>query len=922
MQSRKMLGGLAATVGLLAAIAPASAYTIMAGVTLDVHQDINNPNMLPNDFHIEGWICTRNDVLPLLKQHQDGPFPHFSYSFGPLINGWYSFTADWWLDPWMPGIPYCTIIHLGLLFDVEDENTIIKLRGWWTKDGQRIGQIYGNLNDGFVPVLGFSVAPIDGNLAVRVGNGLIQPPPIVPWPPVMPWPPVPEPGPVEVSVTELEVLSMPTAALPPDWFEQLSESGGQQMWPWKNVVNGAGIDVSPGNPIPMAPDSFFDIFLEVSAPPPGGFRPSTPVTIKPDDIFFVRTKRMFINNAGIPEPNGGLWEWHIHQAQGPEACCFEDGTCAVLTPIDCAARGGSPQGPNTTCDPNPCLPQGACCYGPTGTDCIVTDQTTCGQVLHGTWHGVGTNCDDLNGNGTADACESQPQAEACCMPNGDCMMELPASCVQQGGVPKGPGSVCAGDADHNGIDDACENTFALKWIQDPDINQTGIDIMDSVPVILADDFLCKERSKITHITVWGSWKHDVLPEQDNPGMVQFTLSLHADIPDPDGQGPLYSKPGQVLWYQTFLPGTFTVQPYRTGLQEGWWDPRNAQGYIPFGDTVCWQYDFVIPAAQAFCQEGSPEAPIVYWLDVQAVPMGGTATAQFGWKTSIRHWNDDAVWGVGQEPYLGPWNELRYPIGHIWEWQSIDLAFAIHGDEPCDAWDFGDAPDPMFPTLLASNGARHRLNPNMFLGAAIDSETDGQPVPPGLGDDVNPPFGVNDEDGVTYMTPLIPGSAAIIQVVASMPGMLDAWVDFGGDGSWAQPTDQIFGSMPLAAGMNALTFPVPPTAKSGLLAFARFRFSSAGGLAFFGPASDGEVEDHWAQIAPCNVPPQDEDADGDVDLMDFGKFQNCFNGPNRIWKPVIGPSCACFDNDDDGDVDLMDFGTFQTCFNGPNRPPKC
>lgn len=64
---------------------------------------------------------------------------------------------------------------------------------------------------------------------------------------------------------------------------------------------------------------------------------------------------------------------------------------------------------------------------------------------------------------------------------------------------------------------------------------------------------------------------------------------------------------------------------------------------------------------------------------------------------------------------------------------------------------------------------------------------------------------------------------------------------------------------------------------------------------------------------------DTDDDGDVDLVDFGTFQNCFNGPNRTPRQA---DCDIVDFDLDGDVDLVDFGAFQTCFNGPNRPPKC
>lgn len=63
---------------------------------------------------------------------------------------------------------------------------------------------------------------------------------------------------------------------------------------------------------------------------------------------------------------------------------------------------------------------------------------------------------------------------------------------------------------------------------------------------------------------------------------------------------------------------------------------------------------------------------------------------------------------------------------------------------------------------------------------------------------------------------------------------------------------------------------------------------------------------------------DFDGDGDVDLIDFGHFQACFNGPNR---PPVTAGCEDADFDSDNDVDLMDFGVFQGCFNGPNRPAQ-
>lgn len=56
---------------------------------------------------------------------------------------------------------------------------------------------------------------------------------------------------------------------------------------------------------------------------------------------------------------------------------------------------------------------------------------------------------------------------------------------------------------------------------------------------------------------------------------------------------------------------------------------------------------------------------------------------------------------------------------------------------------------------------------------------------------------------------------------------------------------------------------------------------------------------------------DCDCDGDVDLVDFARFQICFNGPGV----GIGTECDCHDLDQDGDVDLTDFGAFQIAYTG-------
>ena len=64
-----------------------------------------------------------------------------------------------------------------------------------------------------------------------------------------------------------------------------------------------------------------------------------------------------------------------------------------------------------------------------------------------------------------------------------------------------------------------------------------------------------------------------------------------------------------------------------------------------------------------------------------------------------------------------------------------------------------------------------------------------------------------------------------------------------------------------------------------------------------------------------VPP-DFDLDNDVDMEDFGHFQQCLGEVS-----VQGPACEDADFNDDTFVDQNDFGLFQACLTGANTPPE-
>lgn len=236
-----------------------------------------------------------------------------------------------------------------------------------------------------------------------------------------------------------------------------------------------------------------------------------------------------------------------------------------------------------------------------------------------------------------------------------------------------------------------------KWVQMPDLTPDGMDINASYDpfagglnslIVLADDFACTSTDPITDIHLWGSWLNDLLPDVFDPtfpgfyrpdaGSVQFHLSIRADIPahhPPDPQP--YSRPGELLWSHVFNPGEFAVRPYAENIEEGWYNPLSGQYVFP-GDTIAWQYNFLIPNDEAFVQQGTTTNPVVYWLDVAAIPKNTGPTTEeplFGWKTSRDHWNDVAVYGsVGLVNWPEPdeWLPIDIPVGIV----PVDMAFVI------------------------------------------------------------------------------------------------------------------------------------------------------------------------------------------------------------------------------------------------------
>ncbi len=182
-----------------------------------------------------------------------------------------------------------------------------------------------------------------------------------------------------------------------------------------------------------------------------------------------------------------------------------------------------------------------------------------------------------------------------------------------------------------------------------DINMSGLTV--------ADDWRCTESGPVSGIHFWVSW-HENNGHPTN--ILNVHLSVHSDVPDPDGTGPLYSMPGGLLWQRDLSSLSFQYAGPYVGLQ-GWYDPLT--GYAAAEDhTLYWQINVPI-TVDPFVQTLNE----IYWLDVSLLV---NSAQPAGWKTSSTNFNDDAVWW---DPGPGLWRELRDPFEPT---QSLDAAFVI------------------------------------------------------------------------------------------------------------------------------------------------------------------------------------------------------------------------------------------------------
>jgi hypothetical protein len=173
------------------------------------------------------------------------------------------------------------------------------------------------------------------------------------------------------------------------------------------------------------------------------------------------------------------------------------------------------------------------------------------------------------------------------------------------------------------------NATNWKWEQLPDPN--GVDIDFVFPHHLADDWLCESTGPILSICFAYSWFND------NIGIMDSVLvQIWSDFPDPDGPGPMWSHPANMLWGHWFVPG---APEFLGNSPQGWYDPWYQQ-FFPINHNQYFRRVINIPIEIAFQQIYGT----VYWLDL-TIALNDPINTKCGWKTTYQPWNDGAVYSI-------------------------------------------------------------------------------------------------------------------------------------------------------------------------------------------------------------------------------------------------------------------------------------
>jgi|GEM_PF-5059071 len=296
----------------------------------------------------------------------------------------------------------------------------------------------------------------------------------------------------------------------------------------------------------------------------------------------------------------------------PQACCFDDGTCADPTAQDaCALSGGTPAGPTSICRTS-C--QGACCK-PDGS-CEELTLAEC-DADNGTYQGLGVVCDPdtCPGGCCFDdtlTCFTQTETEclnsggdplpncegsgfdlcriACCLPDGTCKDGLTVDeCTAQSGVDDARGTTCANIT--------CAPFQPTKWVLSetlvsPDNFSNDVNVADG-----------RFAGTVVTYTETANSITFVNRDVDN-GFENYNITIVSSFPTP----PSELIPGETVVLDVTFTHSGTWQAFNPGVQFQYrrngidLEPQFAYQYYPwnpnspdFGKDASTSYSFVVPS---------------------------------------------------------------------------------------------------------------------------------------------------------------------------------------------------------------------------------------------------------------------------------------------------------------------------------------
>jgi hypothetical protein len=308
-----------------------------------------------------------------------------------------------------------------------------------------------------------------------------------------------------------------------------------------------------------------------------------------------------------------------------------------------------------------------------------------------------------------------------------------------------------------------------------------------VGMTLADDWQCSQTGPVTDIHFWGSWKNqDGIPGTDEfeSPMPWFTLRIWTNNPGPP------STPATMLWEWS---GEIQGVPSEPPTLESWYDPMQPiplnviyNDHIPY-----WRYDFILPPGYpAFTQQQGT----IYWLSITA-NLFNPAAFQWGWKNSIDHFMDDAVWMGPTGQWIPLMEPPRYNIfhgyfdgqGHAWE-DSMSTNFYGDGwyQYPSGWWNIWFYDNPFTPDHtkfieLVVTVTQFGPNPSIVFAVNYSSnlwEIPGRPPLPGDDESyivrvIQPQVLIGDS---TYVTLTIPYNPEWISIdVMATDVVVNGWV---------------------------------------------------------------------------------------------------------------------------------------------------